>query len=148
MLQPLVRFAPVLLGVCIVVQAGLNRRISTRVGLATSVLLNGTVLTVLSLALWFAAKKGWLPDEFKPRSGAVPAVWWLLPGCLGLALVVGAPWAISRFGAAHTVVLIVSAQLVTAALWDFFAEGIALTPARGIGIALAWIGVIVAARSN
>ena len=134
--------SPALLGVCIVIQAGLNRKIAAVWGLPAAVTLNAVVLTFGAGAmalLWGNV----LAVDLKPFTP-----WFLLPGMIGMALVFGGPWAISRWGAAHTFTLVVSAQLAASAAWDIGVEGIAVTPRRWIGISLAWLGVLVAFKGG
>jgi transporter family-2 protein len=143
------RFAPALLGVFVVLQAGLNRRMAQAWGLPAAVFLNAAVFAALAAGLFFYCQSQGeaLPEPFRLRSETKAlAVWFLVPGICGFLLVVGAPWSLSRFGAVQTFTLLISAQLATSLFWDRLVEGIAISPMRAIGVAVTWIGVLLAVR--
>ena len=73
--------------------------------------------------------------------------WYLIPGLLGCILVFGGPWAISRWGAVHTFILIISAQLLASLFWDMYIETIPVSTLRIVGIMLAWLGAILVCNS-
>jgi transporter family-2 protein len=143
------RFIPALFGVFVVLQAGLNRRMAQAWGLPTAVFLNAIVFAVLAAGLFFYSQSQGeaMPETLRVRFDAkAAAVWFLLPGLFGFFLVVGGPWSISRFGAVQTFTLLISAQLATSLLWDRFVEGVAISPMRAVGVAITWIGVLLAVR--
>ncbi len=141
--------APALLGIVVVLQAGMNRRIAQAWGLPSAVLLNAGVFAVLAAGLFLFA---WTRAEsmagvFRVRiDPSAFAPWFLIPGSLGLLLVIGGPWAISRFGAVHTFTLLISAQLLASLGWDRWIEGVAISPLRVLGVVVTWIGVLIAVR--
>ena len=132
----IVYLLPILLGLGGVVQAGVNRLISDRVGLAHAVLLNTLVL--LGSALLFRLFAGGSSDGFKEFK-----LWWLVPGLIGFSLVAGGPWVISRIGAVQAFVFIISAQLLGSLIWDLKVEHLPVSRERWIGVALVWVGVLL-----
>lgn len=137
---------PAIIGVLVVLQAGLNRRISAHWGLPSAVLLNACLAAAFAaLFLGYCALR---PETIPPLLRANASLrafspWFVLPGFIGFCLILGGPWAIARFGATHTFVLVVSAQLAAGALWDALVEGLPVTKERVLGITLAWAGALV-----
>ncbi|MCM2279371.1 MAG: DMT family transporter [Oligoflexia bacterium] len=144
-------FVPALLGVLIVLQAGLNRKIAAQWGLAGATLLNATVL-VAAAALFFAFAL-WRDQALSPAfrvqgDWKAFSLWFVLPGLIGFSLVLGGPWSIARWGAAHTFTFLISAQLAASLLWDWKVEQLPISRERLIGVFLAWAGVLLATRGR
>lgn len=144
-------FFPALLGALVVLQAGLNRKIAAHWGMPVATMLNALVFVLGALVIlgisW--ARPSWVPSNFENHfDWSVARIWFLIPGLIGLTLVVGGPWAIGRWGAAQTFVLLVSGQLVTSLLWDWKVEGLPVSKERLFGIALAWAGVWLSTRGR
>jgi transporter family-2 protein len=143
------RFIPAILGIVVVLQAGLNRRISQTWGLPPTVFLNAIVFTVAAgiLYLFCQGQGDAIAEPFRTRfDWKSMAPWFVVPGIFGFLLVVGGPWSISRLGAVQTFTLLISAQLATSLLWDRFVEGIAISPMRVVGVVITWLGVLLAVR--
>lgn len=136
-----VSFAPAILGVVVVLQAGLNKKISAQWSLANAVLLNALVFAVIAAVIWF------LQNSKENLDLKTFSWWYLIPGALGCILVFGGPWAIARWGAVHTFILIISAQLFASLVWDLRVEGLTASPMRIAGIALAWIGAVLVCKA-
>lgn len=140
---------PFLIGIATVMQATLNKEIASHVGLAAATALNMTIaaLCAFAFAAWCATRGDangftkWAPDLAAFRA------WWLLPGLVGFAIVIGLPWSVQRIGALSTFVVLVAAQMIASALWDRFAAGIPLTPSRLAGASCTIVGVILLSRS-
>ncbi len=150
MMNSLISFSPALLGLVVVLQAGLNKKIAAQWGLTTAVLLNAVVFAVLAVLFYSLAV--WKSDLFSPNMKSAFDLktfswWYLIPGALGCVLVFGGPWAISRWGAVHTFILIISAQLLASLLWDMYVESIPVSTLRIAGIVLAWLGAILVCNS-
>lgn len=150
MMNSWISFLPAILGVVVVLQAGLNKKISTHWGITSAVLLNAIVFAVIA-AVFFAVAI-WRGDLFsanmKPSVDFKSFSWWyLIPGALGCVLVFGGPMAIMRWGAVHTFILIISAQLFASLIWDWQIEDLPVSPMRIGGIALAWIGAILVCKA-
>ncbi len=149
-MNSLISFSPALLGIVVVLQAGLNKKIAANWGLTTAVLLNAIVFAVLAVVLY--SLNVWKSDLFPENMKAVFnyktfSWWYLVPGVLGCVLVFGGPWAVSRWGAVQTFILIISAQLVASLLWDIYIESIPVSTLRAAGIVLAWAGAIIVCNS-
>lgn len=142
-------FVAVAAGLAVGLQGAINRMVSQTWGLATAVLINNLVFFVLGLAFYFGIRTypESFPIFFRPKgSGALQALWPLLPGLLGFIIVSGIPLAISRLGALKVFVIIVALQILVGILWDFFMEGLPPTPIRATGAALVVLGAFLASR--
>lgn len=140
-MNTVISFLPALLGVVVVLQAGLNRKISGQWGLPSAVFLNALVFAVIAgTVLLFQNGK----STFDLKSFSW---WYLVPGALGCILVFGGPWAIAKWGAVHTFILIISAQLLASLIWDVKIESIPVSNLRIAGIALAWIGAVLVCKA-
>lgn len=140
---------PFALGVVAVLQATMNKEISTQVGLAAATALNmaGAAVCAFAFAAVCAlrgetngiARWTWDPAAFR--------AFWCLPGAIGFVIVLGLPWAVQRIGALSTFVALVAAQVVTSAAWDRVAEGVPLSPARIAGALCAIAAVVLTSRA-
>ena len=149
-MNSIISFSPALLGIVVVLQAGLNKKIAANWGLTTAVLLNAIVFAVLAIVLYSLNiwKSDLFPENMKAVFNYKTFSWWyLIPGALGCILVFGGPWAVSRWGAVHTFILIISAQLLASLLWDIYIESVPVTTLRAVGIVLAWVGAIIVCNS-
>ncbi|MCE9671990.1 DMT family transporter [Myxococcus stipitatus] len=137
---------PLLCGLAVVAQGGLNRRFASQWGLLGAVLLNMVVATVVVIAVFAAARSMpglWPGASAEGRfSGFTP--WHLVPGLCGVVIVLGMPLAIGRLGAVQSVLLLMAAQLVTSLVWDALVEGRPATVARVVGSAMAFTGAAIA----
>ena len=137
-----VSFLPALLGVVVVLQAGLNKKISALWGISGAVLLNALVFLVIAVVAYFFVPNLKGNIELKNFNW-----WYLVPGTLGCVLVFGGPLAIMRWGAVHTFILIISAQLLASLVWDSQVEDLPVSTMRIAGIALAWIGAVLVCKA-
>ncbi len=137
-----VSFLPALLGVVVVLQAGLNKKISALWGISGAVLLNALVFLAIATVAYFFVPNMKGNIELKSFNW-----WYLVPGTLGCILVFGGPMAIMRWGAVHTFILIISAQLLASLVWDSQVEGMPVSTMRIAGIALAWIGAVLVCKA-
>jgi transporter family-2 protein len=146
----LISLVPLLCGLAVVAQAGLNRRFAGQWGLLSAVLMNMVVATVATFAVYAVVRSvpGFWPEAAAPAgSGRLFdgfTVWHLLPGLCGVLIVVGMPWAIGRLGAVQSALLLMAAQLLTSLVWDAMVEGRPATLARVVGSALAFAGAAIA----
>lgn len=146
----LISLVPLLCGLAVVAQAGLNRRFAGQWGLLSAVLMNMVVATVATFAVYLVARSvpGLWPEAAAP--GGVGRLfdgftfWHLLPGLCGVLIVVGMPAAISRLGAVQSALLLMAAQLLTSLVWDAMVEGRPATLARVVGSAVAFAGAAIA----
>lgn len=131
---------PLFLGALIVLQAGINRTEAGRIGFSSAILMNASVMLVVALGYFFASKSNLPANEIR---------WWfLLPGIFGFLIVLGGAFSVSRWGAQHTFILIVSAQLVMSIVWDYYVQKIPPTGAKLFGILLIWAGIFIALRPH
>ncbi|MFP2925241.1 DMT family transporter [Pyxidicoccus sp. 3LG] len=144
----LISLVPLLCGLAVVAQAGLNRRFAGQWGLLGAVLMNMVVATTATFAVYAVARAvpGLWPQAAAGQGrffeGFTP--WHLLPGLCGVLIVVGMPAAISRLGAVQSALLLMAAQLVTSLVWDAMVEGRPATLARVLGSAVAFVGAAIA----
>lgn len=140
---------PFLLGVAAVLQATLNKEIAAHTGLAAATALNMVVAAALAITLAvFCSVRA---EASGPLRWSVEAtafrLWWLVPGVVGSLIVLGLPWSVQRIGALSTFVALVAAQMLTSALWDRYATGIPLSPARIAGALCTVAGVVLLSRT-
>jgi len=137
---------PLALGVVMVLQAALNRRISLAWGLLPAALLNAAIFWALVTGCYLWARTGAGPlASLVARGASIRDLegFWILPGLFGFAIVLGLPWSIQRLGALHTFVVVVAAQMAASLLWDRLAEGIAIDARRLLGALLAVAGALL-----
>ena len=127
---------PAFLGMAAVLQAGLIRRISAQFGWVQATLLNTVVVLLCVLAAQLATGRKLSVDGFR--------LWFLLPGLLGFCLITIGPWAIARWGAAHTFSLLIAGQLAMSLLWDHTVEGFSPSPVRVGGVFVVAFGAWLA----
>lgn len=142
-----VSLVPLLCGLAVVAQGGLNKRFAGQWGLLSAVLMNMVVATVATFAVFAVARSvPALWPEAASNGARFPGftVWHLLPGLCGVVIVVGMPWAIGRVGAVQSVLLLIAAQLATSLVWDAMVEGRPATVARVVGSAVAFTGAAIA----
>ncbi|MBZ4418349.1 DMT family transporter [Myxococcus sp. RHSTA-1-4] len=144
----LISLVPLLCGLAVVAQAGLNRRFAGQWGLLSAVLVNMVVATVATFGVYAVAR--YVPGLMADSSGAQGRFfdgftpWHLLPGLCGVLIVLGMPAAIGRLGAVQSVLLLMAAQLLTSLIWDALVEGRPATLARVLGSAVAFAGAAIA----
>ncbi|GHG66263.1 DMT family transporter [Comamonas sp. JC664] len=142
-----ITLVPMLCGLAVVAQAGLNRRFAGQWGLMSAVLVNMVVATVATFAVYMAVRTvpGLWPEAAAGQgrlSGFTP--WHLLPGLCGVVIVLGMPWAMSRLGAVQSALLLMAAQLITSLVWDAMVEGRPATFPRVLGSGVAFMGAAIA----
>ncbi|MBU8895252.1 hypothetical protein DRW03_06765 [Corallococcus sp. H22C18031201] len=138
---------PLLCGLAVVTQGGLNRRFAGQWGLWSAALLNMTVALVATFSVYALLR--WAPGVL-PGGGSVLTrfgsltPWHVLPGLCGVVIVAGMPLAISRLGAVQSVLLLIAAQLVAGLVWDALVENRPATAARIVGSVVAFAGAAIA----
>ena len=140
---------PVTVGTVVVLQAGINRLVATRYGLPVAVLLNASMFLATAAGLWAFAR--WRGTGMPPGLGLPPdappfqlQAWYLIPGICGFLAVLGGPLAMAQLGALRTFVVVIAAQVVASAAWDWAVLHQPPGWQRVTGGALAVAGVIVA----
>lgn len=107
---------PVTLGLTVVVQGVLNRRIGADWGMPAAVLLNALIFFAVSLALYGWAK---FSPESTPSLLRLPEnhvrsmeLWYLIPGLCGFILVLGMPISLHQNGPTKTFILLIASQII------------------------------------
>ncbi|WP_426754564.1 DMT family transporter [Myxococcus sp. Y35] len=141
-----ISLVPMLAGLAVVAQAGLNRRFAGQWGLMSAVLVNMVVATVATFGVFLVlrAVPGLWPEAAAGQgrlSGFTP--WHLVPGLCGVVIVLGMPWAMSRLGAVQCTLLLMAAQLITSLVWDAMVEGRPATLPRVVGSCVAFLGAAI-----
>lgn len=131
---------PSVLGVLVVLQAGVNRSEALRIGFSSAILINACITGIIALLFYFFSEKPVDPGGF--------SWWFLLPGIFGFCIIWGGAFSVARWGAQHTFILIVSMQLVTSTLWDYFVQKTPPSPAKLLGIVLVGAGVYLALKPH
>ncbi|MCB0393664.1 MAG: DMT family transporter [Bdellovibrionales bacterium] len=138
-------YLSVVLGAVAVMQAGLNRQVSQHIGLSGAVLINTLVLLLIAFGfLWITSRfPENFPEHFPSKGISLKAWWFLIPGICGFLLVAGLPFAVSKIGALTAFLCLVTGQMVTSLLWDYFVESIEFNIWRVGGALLAVVGLTV-----
>jgi transporter family-2 protein len=130
----------VLAGLAGSVQVAVMGRFGGRIGVFEALSFSTAVQLVLSVLILLAARGGvgGLPQAFK-----TPA-WMWIGGLMGLTVVTAITFAQPRIGATATIGILIAGQILMGAIIDRFGlfgvDQIAISPARGLGIALLGIG--------
>lgn len=136
---------PLITGISIIMQAGLNRQSSMQVGLLSAVLLNSFLFFVLSLAIWLVVRKGWIqvPAAFQIKDVTSIQPWFLIPGILGFFIVLCMPFALQNMPASVAFGISIATQLIMSVVWDYFTLGTWPTVQKIIGILFLFLGSIL-----
>jgi transporter family-2 protein len=130
----------VLAGLAGSVQVAVMGRFGGRVGVFEALSFSTAVQLAFSVLILLAARGGLggLPQAFK-----TPA-WMWIGGLMGLTVVTAITFAQPRIGATATIGILIAGQILMGAIIDRFGlfgvDQIAISPARGLGIALLGIG--------
>jgi transporter family-2 protein len=128
-----------LMGCAATVQGATNGTLAGRTNLPTAVFINALVLFAAAGCVWLFARRGFVSDP--------PSPWYLdLGGFYGLVIIAGVAFAFPRIGAGPTTALMMTAQLVTAMVFDHLGlqnGRIVVTPARLLGAALLVAGAVL-----
>ena len=139
-------FFPLFAGFCVCFQGTMNGHWQSRIGVHSTVLINGIVVTVLTALLFLFGNQtsfDKIASEIKP--------WIILNGLCGFIILTIAALTFPRIGAASVIVLMVAGQLITAVTLDHIgALNLPHHPisiARLIGIGFVVIGVFLTTRA-
>ena len=144
-------FLSILAGVFGVWQAGMNKVVADSLGFPGSLLFNGVFFLVFNLiffAIVFVKPKSfpaqfaiqWAFEDFR--------WWWVIPGLMGFALVMGLAVSIGRIGAVQTFVVSIAAQIFASIAWDLFQGDHQINKVRLAGAAVTMVGAIIATLSQ
>lgn len=131
-------------GLAVAIQPSINARLAQKVGSYESSLISFAVGTLGMLIVVMIAGRGSL-------RGVTAVSWWeLTGGLLGAYFVTMTIIAVPRLGTAAVMTIIITGQLITAALLDQFGafgmRQIPLTSVRGVGILLLCLGATLIMR--
>jgi len=136
------------LGSVAVFQPLLNRAIAEHKGLALAVWTNGLVLfsgaNLLLLFVYLFSER--CSESFTLKPEGPWSLWYLLPGTMGLALVIGLPLMIKNIGAFSTFMSFLSGQLLVSFAWDWYMQSQSPGAARFTGLMLALVGTYLSIR--
>jgi uncharacterized membrane protein YdcZ (DUF606 family) len=148
---------PIILGLGVVIQGLLNRRIGAAIGLTTAVLINAVVFFALSAIVIAASylKPDWFPAMLKPpatsfREAALsgPSYWlYWIPGFFGFLLVLGIPFSIQQMGPSKTFVILIVAQVVFSLLAERLLFDASFSNMKLVGAMLAVAGAAIVAAN-
>jgi transporter family-2 protein len=127
-------------------QAGLNKVVADSLGFTASLLFNGVFFLVFNLIffVYVYAKPQSVPAEFVLRMGFSDfRWWWIVPGFMGFALVMGLAVSVARIGAVQTIVISIAAQVFASILWDVYMSEVELSRWRLIGAGITLIGAVL-----
>jgi|GEM_PF-2689276 len=140
-------FFAVLAGVFGVLQAGMNKEIADHLGFTASLLFNGFFFlgfNLLFFALVWIKPQAVSPDFAIHWGFSEFKWWWIVPGFLGFALVMGLAVGVSRIGATQTFVISVAAQILASIAWDIYSGSTQpITTLRIAGAGIAVIGAVL-----
>lgn len=131
------------LGVCSVMQAGLNRKVALKFDLTSATFFSSAVLFVFSALLFFSSGR-----KSFGRAFAGLEAWQVLPGLFGIVLVAGIPWAISKWGATPVFVGLVTSQVLSSFVWDAVVEKSPPGFHQVSGAALSLLGFVIVSRGG
>ncbi|MDY0301410.1 MAG: DMT family transporter [Trichlorobacter sp.] len=131
-------------GVAIAVQPSINARLAQKIGSIESSMVSFTVGAIALFLVAMSIGKGNLRN-------ITAAPWWeLTGGFCGAFFVTMTIIGVPRIGTAAVMAIALAGQLTTAAMLDQFGlfgmRQISLTPLRGMGIALLFIGAVLVVR--
>ncbi|MCA9507979.1 MAG: DMT family transporter [Myxococcales bacterium] len=143
-------FLSLCLGCIVVIQPTLNRIIGDSQGMAMAAFINGVVL-LLSAAIMLIVLISF-PDKFHHnfwlKTGNGFRLWHVLPGLMGLSLVLMVPLTMKNIGAFSTVLAMLAGQIITSFVIDITINQQAFSLARFTGLVLALLGAVLSFRHN
>ena len=140
----------VMAGIFGVMQAGMNKLVADSLGFTASLLFNGCFFLVFNLiffAFFFVQPKA-LPNEFSIQWAFSDfRWWWIVPGFLGFALVMGLAVSLGRIGATQTFIITIAAQILASIGWDVFSGDHNISKMRLAGAAITLAGAVLSTLS-
>jgi uncharacterized membrane protein YdcZ (DUF606 family) len=131
-------------------QAGLNKVVADSLGFTASLLLNGVFFLICNFVffLYVYAKPSTVPAEFTIQWAFHDFKWWwLIPGFMGFALVMGLAVSVGRIGAVQTIVFSIAAQVLASMAWDYYVSDVQVTKLRMLGAAITLVGAVLSTLS-
>lgn len=140
---------PITLGLSVVLQGILNRKIGLAWGLPPVILLNGIVFFIFCVVYYLAAKL--LPDYVPGAAAGTDDLdfkgWYLLPGLCGFLIVFGVPLSLQLQGPLKTFITMIVAQVVFSLILENLIAGEPPGNMKIIGAVIATIGAVMVATN-
>lgn len=141
----------VIAGFSNVIQAGMNRQFGDSMGLSMALLINSLVFLAAAVVFYFfcMAMGTAIPGFMQTKMSLLQTVrgvplWQLvIPGICGFLIVAGIPLAIYKVGALGAILVLIFSQILGGILWDYFVDGIAVSPMRIAGAVIVLAGVAI-----
>ncbi len=128
-------------------QAGMNKVVADSLGFTASLLFNGVFFLVFNFIffVYVYMKPDVLPSEFSIHWAFSDFKWWwIVPGFMGFALVMGLAVSIGRIGAVQTIAVSIAAQVFASIAWDAYSGDFELNQWRVAGALVTLLGAVVA----
>ena len=131
-------------------QAGMNKVVADSLGFTASLLFNG--LFFLAFNFLFFVLVFLKPQHFSQEFTIQWAFqdfkwWWVVPGFMGFALVMGLAVSVGRIGAVQTFVISIAAQIGASIAWDIWQGEHEINKLRLAGAAITLLGAILSTLS-
>ncbi|MEM7646215.1 MAG: DMT family transporter [Pseudomonadota bacterium] len=143
-------FFSILAGVFGVWQAGMNKVVADSLGFTASLLFNGLFFLAFNsifFAIVFLKPKAF-PSEFTIQWALSDFKWWwVVPGFMGFALVMGLAVSVGRIGAVQTFVISIAAQIFASMAWDMWQGDHSISKLRLAGAVVTLIGAVISTMS-
>ena len=123
----LIYVLPLLAGIFACVQSNINGYWQTRIGIQSTVLINGWIVAILSTLLYLASNTHSMKDNYTSLEPNI-----FLNGFLGFGIVTIAAFTFPKIGATSVMVIMVMGQVITGLLLDHF--GFLNLPKRNISL--------------
>lgn len=124
---------PIFLGLATILQTQILKLMGIHFSLIWAALINNlTGLVILGIALLFFSKKSIQLSDFSP--------FYLLAGVLGVAFVIGAPFAVAKIGPAKFFIILVASEIVLGMIWQYFVDPSEITNKKILACLLVTIG--------
>jgi uncharacterized membrane protein YdcZ (DUF606 family) len=147
----MVYFAAIFIGMMTAIQSTMNRQIATHWGLTATLLMTGISMISSCLLFYFFAKQypQYFPDFFRSEQAWTGfKLWYVIPGFLGLLIVLGFPFAIAKIGATSVFLLVIVGQITVSVCWDIFVEKMPLSFYRLVAVGFCAVGAYLSTKSS
>lgn len=144
-MDKLVLLIPIIIGCIGILQGTINKKISDTIGVAQATLVGTIGSLIICIILYLLVKQysTYFPELFHVKAPFKTYRWWyIFPGIMGVIIVATLPYAFSKLGAVSVTVGLISSQMVTSVLWDYFADGIGVNFSKAVGILFALLSVL------
>ena len=136
---------PVLLGLGVILQSGLNRKIAAVYSFPIATLMNSFVLMTTSFIVYFLSRRLVNGQMSLNMTELLKDFrwWYVIPGLCGYAIITGLPFSINRIGAMKTFLLFLVTQIILSVIWDAYVESREVLTMQIVGVSLSLIGIVI-----